>query len=78
MIAASIGPYGACLHDGSEYTGSYADTVDPELMKKWHKVRIDAYLEESVDLLAIETIPCKVNWTFAFAFFFFYILKSCF
>lgn len=65
MIAASIGPYGACLHDGSEYTGSYADTVDPELMKKWHKVRIDAYLDAGVDLLAIETIPCKVNWTIA-------------
>lgn len=26
LIAASVGPYGACLGDGSEYNGSYIDT----------------------------------------------------
>lgn len=59
-IVGSIGPYGAHLHDGSEYTGSYADKVTPEIIKRWHQVRIDAVLEAGVDALAIETIPCRV------------------
>jgi homocysteine S-methyltransferase len=60
MIFASIGPYGAHLHDGSEYTGSYATKVSPATIKKWHKVRIDACVAAGVDGLAIETIPCQV------------------
>uniref|UniRef100_A0A1L8E2J7 Putative cysteine s-methyltransferase n=1 Tax=Nyssomyia neivai TaxID=330878 RepID=A0A1L8E2J7_9DIPT len=60
-ILGSIGPYGAHLHDGSEYTGEYADTVDVEVIKKWHRVRIEAVLEAGVDGLAIETIPCRVE-----------------
>lgn len=60
LIFASIGPYGAHLHDGSEYTGSYAAKVTPATIKKWHKVRIDACIEAGVDGLAIETIPCLV------------------
>ena len=27
LIAGSIGPYGAYLHDGSEYSGHYVDTM---------------------------------------------------
>ena len=23
LVGGSVGPYGACLHDGSEYTGAY-------------------------------------------------------
>ena len=61
LIFASIGPYGAHLHDGSEYTGSYATKVSPATIKKWHKVRIDACVEAGVDGLAIETIPCQVS-----------------
>lgn len=33
LIFASIGPYGAHLHDGSEYTGSYASKVTPATLK---------------------------------------------
>lgn len=29
LVAASLGPYGACLADGSEYSGSYAATASP-------------------------------------------------
>ncbi|CRK88409.1 CLUMA_CG002188, isoform A [Clunio marinus] len=61
LIFASIGPYGAHLHDGSEYTGSYADTVSVETIKNWHKVRINACIEAGVDGLAIETIPCQME-----------------
>lgn len=55
------GPYGAHLHDGSEYSGSYADKVTKDTIKNWHRVRIDAVLSAGVDALAIETIPCLVS-----------------
>jgi S-methylmethionine-dependent homocysteine/selenocysteine methylase len=28
LVVGSVGPYGAHLHDGSEYDGSYADTTN--------------------------------------------------
>lgn len=59
LIAGSCGPYGACLHDGSEYTGSYGACVSREFLINWHRPRMRALLEEGVDLLAIETIPCE-------------------
>lgn len=65
MIYASIGPYGAMLHDGSEYTGSYCDTMTAEKLKQWHKIRIDACLEANVEGLAFETIPCLVRNSFS-------------
>jgi homocysteine S-methyltransferase len=61
LIFASIGPYGAHLHDGSEYTGSYENQVSATEIKKWHKVRIDACAEAGIDGFAIETIPCLVK-----------------
>ncbi|XP_017029376.1 homocysteine S-methyltransferase [Drosophila kikkawai] len=61
LIIASIGPYGAHLHDGSEYTGSYADYVPAKEITDWHRVRIEACLEAGVDALAIETIPCLME-----------------
>lgn len=61
LIAGSIGPYGAHLHDGSEYTGSYADYISRETLKKWHRVRMEAVVEAGVDLLAIETIPATLE-----------------
>lgn len=59
LIAGSVGPYGAYLHDGSEYTGEYADKTLEQTMYEWHKPRIDTLVASGVDLLAIETIPCK-------------------
>nr|AGT02728.1 homocysteine S-methyltransferase [Strigomonas galati] len=55
FIAGSVGPYGACLGDGSEYTGAY--TKDPEVLKAFHRTRITALLKAGVDFLAIETQP---------------------
>ncbi|KAJ6646407.1 Homocysteine S-methyltransferase 3 [Pseudolycoriella hygida] len=60
-IVGSIGPYGAHLHDGSEYNGSYADRVSKDTIKDWHRTRIDAVLSSGVDALAIETIPCLME-----------------
>lgn len=59
LIAGSIGPYGACLHDGSEYTGKYCSLVSEEILMDWHRPRIRQLIASGVDLLAIETIPCK-------------------
>lgn len=58
LVAASVGPYGAALADGSEYNGSYATTMTEAALAEWHRPRIQALLEEGADLLAIETIPC--------------------
>lgn len=58
LIAGSIGPYGAHLHDGSEYSGNYADVTAVDTMREWHMPRIRALVEAGVDFLAFETIPC--------------------
>jgi homocysteine S-methyltransferase len=54
-VAASVGPYGAALADGSEYTGDYGLTV--EQLRRWHRPRIHALAEARPDALALETIP---------------------
>lgn len=59
LVAGSVGPYGASLHDGSEYTGEYADTVTREQLAAWHRPRIQTLVAAGVDLLALETIPCQ-------------------
>lgn len=55
FIAGSVGPYGAYLADGSEYTGAYQLTK--EEFQNFHRPRIKALVEGGVDLLAFETIP---------------------
>ena len=57
VIAGSVGPYGACQHDSSEYHGKYVDTVPADTIKEWHRPRISALLSAGVDLLAVETLP---------------------
>ncbi|XP_011877446.1 PREDICTED: homocysteine S-methyltransferase 1-like [Vollenhovia emeryi] len=57
-VAGSCGPYGACLHNSSEYTGSYGKTVSRRELIDWHRPRVKALLDAGVDLLALETIPC--------------------
>lgn len=54
-IAASVGPYGATLADGSEYTGDYGLTVDE--LRAWHRRRLSVLAASGADLLAVETIP---------------------
>lgn len=56
LIAASIGPYGAYLADGSEYRGDYGLSV--EALIAWHRPRVSALAETEADLFACETIPC--------------------
>jgi homocysteine S-methyltransferase len=55
LVAASVGPYGATLADGSEYVGGYGLTARE--LADWHRPRIEALLSAAPDLLAVETIP---------------------
>jgi homocysteine S-methyltransferase len=55
LVAASVGPYGAILHDGSEYRGRYA--VSHGQLVDFHAERLEVIAAASPDLLAIETIP---------------------
>jgi homocysteine S-methyltransferase len=55
-VAASIGPYGAALADGSEYRGDYGLAVAE--LRKWHRPRLAVLAEAGADVLAVETIPC--------------------
>jgi homocysteine S-methyltransferase len=54
-VAASVGPYGAYLADGSEYRGNYEATE--EELRDFHKERLEILIACKPDYLAIETIP---------------------
>jgi homocysteine S-methyltransferase len=55
LVAVSLGPYGACLHDGSEYHGDYA--ADTDTIRAFHRERIAVLADAGGDLFAFETIP---------------------
>ncbi|GAA3802363.1 homocysteine S-methyltransferase [Sphaerisporangium flaviroseum] len=55
IVAASIGPYGAYLANGAEYTGDY--DLDEDGLVDWHRPRWDVLANSGADLLACETIP---------------------
>ncbi|WP_141430458.1 homocysteine S-methyltransferase [Bacillus sp. 03113] len=55
LVAGSIGPYGAYLANGSEYTGNY-DLSDDEF-QQFHLPRMKLLKEANIDLFAFETIP---------------------
>ena len=54
-VAASVGPYGATLHDGSEYHGNYGLSVAQ--LRSFHEERFAVLAGSSADVLACETIP---------------------
>jgi homocysteine S-methyltransferase len=54
-VAASVGPYGAILHDGSEYRGRYGRTR--QQLADFHRERLEVLVTTGPDLLAVETIP---------------------
>ncbi|TWT06298.1 homocysteine S-methyltransferase [Planococcus sp. CPCC 101016] len=56
LVAASVGPYGAFLSDGSEYRGDYSLSEDDLIA--FHKERIGVLVRAGADILACETIPC--------------------
>ncbi|UJR27026.1 hypothetical protein I4U23_008330 [Adineta vaga] len=58
-VAASIGPYGAMLSDGSEFNGWYTDSMTIEQFKDWHRPRLSILARAEPDLIAFETIPSQ-------------------
>ncbi len=59
LVAASVGPYGAYLADGSEYRGDYG--LGEAELARFHAPRLDALLAAGPDLVAFETIPALVE-----------------
>lgn len=55
LVAASVGPFGAAMHDGSEYTGSYGASEDR--LRRFHAERLALLDAAGADVLAVETIP---------------------
>jgi homocysteine S-methyltransferase len=55
LVAASVGPYGAFLADGSEFTGVYG--LDEKSLVDFHRRRWQILSSTGADLLACETIP---------------------
>jgi homocysteine S-methyltransferase len=54
-VAASVGPYGAMLADGSEYRGRYGLSVAE--LEAFHRPRLEVLASVGPDALALETIP---------------------
>jgi homocysteine S-methyltransferase len=54
-IAASLGPYGAMLHNGAEYHGNYDCQFDD--LVEFHGRRIAVLTQTDADFLAFESIP---------------------
>ncbi|GAB3653358.1 homocysteine S-methyltransferase [Nocardioides korecus] len=54
-VAASVGPYGAVLADGSEYTGRYGLTAAQ--LRDFHGPRLELLAAAGPDVLAVETNP---------------------
>jgi homocysteine S-methyltransferase len=54
-VAASVGPYGAVLADGSEYRGSYG--ISRAALREFHLPRLELLASAEPDFFAVETIP---------------------
>ncbi|MEY2244218.1 homocysteine S-methyltransferase [Streptomyces sp. BF23-18] len=54
-VAASVGPYGAMLADGSEYRGRYGLSVAE--LERFHRPRLEVLAAAAPDVLALETVP---------------------
>lgn len=61
-VAGSVGPYGAVLAGGQEYTGDYLDpaapgSLDRAALRGFHAERMALLVEAGADVLACETVP---------------------
>jgi homocysteine S-methyltransferase len=55
VVACSVGPFGACLGDGSEYRGDYAASWAE--VRAFHRARLEVLVDTAPDVFAIETMP---------------------
>ncbi|RAL04812.1 homocysteine S-methyltransferase family protein [Aspergillus ibericus CBS 121593] len=64
-VALSLGPYGACMIPGQEYSGAYdAEHANEEALYEWHSDRLQLFNEATegalstrVKYIALETLP---------------------
>ena len=59
LVAASVGPYGAYLADGSEFRGDY--DLDLDALAEFHRERLGVLSASGADLLAFETVPSRIE-----------------
>lgn len=55
LVASSIGPFGAYLANGAEYSGDYK--INEKELYSFHEKRLDTIMNMSPDIIACETIP---------------------
>jgi S-methylmethionine-dependent homocysteine/selenocysteine methylase len=60
-VAGSVGPYGAMLADGSEYTGAYVSDVGVPELRAFHRPRMQLLAGAGADVLACETVPAAAE-----------------
>jgi S-methylmethionine-dependent homocysteine/selenocysteine methylase len=60
-VAGSVGPYGAMLADGSEYTGAYVSEVGVPGLRAFHRPRMELLADAGADVLACETVPAAAE-----------------
>ncbi|RFU19610.1 homocysteine S-methyltransferase [Geodermatophilus marinus] len=60
-VAGSVGPYGAVLADGSEYTGAYVAELSVADLRAFHRPRMALLAEAGADVLACETVPAAAE-----------------
>eukprot|EP01062_Namystynia_karyoxenos_P038454 TRINITY_DN27892_c0_g1_i5.p1 TRINITY_DN27892_c0_g1~~TRINITY_DN27892_c0_g1_i5.p1 ORF type:complete len:379 (+),score=62.00 TRINITY_DN27892_c0_g1_i5:75-1211(+) len=62
LVVASVGPYAACLADGSEYNPKYGTEPGAVVpLVDFHLPRVAAALRGAPDALAFETLPCAAD-----------------
>ena len=59
MVACSVGPFGAYLGDGSEYSGHYGATWAE--VRAFHRARLKVLVDTNPDVFAVETIPSRAE-----------------
>jgi homocysteine S-methyltransferase len=60
-VAASVGPYGAFLADGSEYRGTYVEEMTVAQLRAFHRPRLEVLAAAGADVLACETLPAAAE-----------------
>jgi homocysteine S-methyltransferase len=59
LVAASVGPFGAYLADGSEYHGRYG--VERAELDEFHRRRFQLLATSAAELIACETVPSRLE-----------------
>ena len=63
-MAGSVGPYGACQHDRSEYTGKYVDDMTIEVRPQRFEVALNSYTEYDLSVCVCNIIRFPADQVF--------------